>query len=134
MEDLQDYEANIHQLAQGESLSLGEVRLEVIAVTTEGSALMVHWQNFRALIPGGVDIDQIPPEHLTGLSVLVLEQRDFEKTEKVEWESIAPTATIVTVDGDALPMTGTNWLSIRPQEWIAVETNGKTMSLSTKEK
>jgi len=67
-----------HELLPGEALQVGPgVQLEVLAVTEQGSTLLLRQGNFRALIPSGVPPGDIQGENLAQLSVLLLENRDL---------------------------------------------------------
>jgi competence protein ComEC len=113
-------------LAPGETLSFGsQARLEVHNSTEEGSALLLSWQNFRALIPAGTPIGQLSQTDLASLSLLILDRRDFEKTAPEEWAGIAPRAVIATAGNPQA--SAPNWLSTHPQGWYAVVTDGKQM-------
>ena len=120
-----------HSLIAGEALGIGtEARLEVLAVSEAGSALLLRWDNFRALIPAGVPPGQLARENLDHLSVLVLDERDLEKME--EWSALAPQAVIFTPGKGSLPVEGVNWLNTRQQGWVQVTTDGERMWVEEK--
>ena len=125
---LKDQQAPEHVLAKGETLAMGEdVRLEMLTVTEQGSALLLSWGNFRALIPSGVPPDKLEEANLAGLSVLVLEPRDLSETKIEEWLSQAPLAVVATVEDPQLQPAHPNWLVTRKQGWYAIISDGNKM-------
>ncbi len=127
-EQLKSQQIPTQALAAGQALAIGsEVRVEVLASTPEGSALLVEWKNFRALIPAGTPVNSFEPDNLAELSLLVLDARDLEKTTAEEWLAIAPRAVIATPGNSSILPGGLNWLNTRPQGWYQVVTDGKKM-------
>ncbi len=113
-------------LAPGQALEIGSgARLEVLAVSENGSALLLRWGNFRALIPAGVPPGDIKGTNLAQMSALVLEERDLEWKEK--WVALAPQAVVYTVGKGALAVDGVNWLNVQPQGWVHILTDGKQL-------
>jgi hypothetical protein len=44
----------------GHALDMGDgAQLKVLAVSRRGAVLLLEWQNFRALLPLGIDLDYI---------------------------------------------------------------------------
>lgn len=125
---IRDENIPAHLLQPGQALAFGrEARVEVLAAADEGSALMLRWQNFRALLPGGIPPGRLSAQDLANLSLIVLEARDLEKTTPQQWLAYAPQAVIYTPQEGTLEPSGYNWLNTRPGGWIAVTTDGKRM-------
>lgn len=120
--------AAVQVLAAGDSLALGEqAHMRILTTGDTGSALLLTWNNFRALIPAGTPLTRFTAADTDQLSLLVLDARDLVQTTPEEWLGLGSRAIIVT-PGSASPLpTGPNWLNIRPQSWYAVTTDGKQM-------
>lgn len=120
-----------HQLSPGETLRLGpEVRLEVLAADETGSALLLRWKDFRALVPGG-----LKPGALAGTrrpNLLVLDARALKEAPPEDWQAleaqavIAPADSLTRLPAPPLPAPP-NWLLNAPQGWYAVSTDGARM-------
>lgn len=128
-ETLRVLQSPVRILSAGDSFTLGqeEIRLDTVLKGKQGSALLLRWKNFRALIPGGSPPGQIPPGASANLSLLVLEQRDLEKTTPEEWLALAPQAIIATPGSGPVLPGGMNWLNTQPRGWYQVVTNGEKM-------
>jgi competence protein ComEC len=118
------------RLAAGDALALGpEARVEVLASDPQGSALLVRWRSFRALLPGGIEPRYLRAEDIHHAGVLVLEARDLEKTTPEDWLAYQPQAVVFVGGSSDLPE---SWLVPRPQGWISVTTDGFEMRVETK--
>lgn len=120
-------------LSPGDVIGMGqEARIRVLASSSNGSALLLTWRNFRALIPSGVPIERIPPGDRASLSLLVLDSRDLQNIPPARWMSLAPQAIIATGAENPQSMDGNNWLDTRPQGWHQVTTNGRQIWVEKK--
>ncbi len=118
----------IHHLAAGEALQFGAgARVDVIAVSPEGSALLLTWERARILIPGGVSPGAIPDEAKSGLSALILSPRDLKETPPEQWLAMSPQLVIATPEEGAFPHGGANWVNTLPGGWVQIETDGERM-------
>jgi competence protein ComEC len=127
---LQAQGASLQSLAAGDRLSLGsQITLRALNGGEAGSALLLTWDNFRALIPAGTAPSRLAPGDLAGLSVVILDTRDLQETPSAAWLALAPQAIIATPGNAAQPPTGHNWLNTRPQSSLVVITDGRQMWL-----
>jgi competence protein ComEC len=118
------------RMAQGDTIAIGnEARIAILATDPQGSALLLEWQSFRALLPGGIDPHTLRAEDVHNLGVLILEQRDLERTTADQWMQYMPQSVIYTTD---FAEENEIWLIPRPQGWISVETDGLLMWLEKK--
>jgi hypothetical protein len=133
VEALQDRQVPLHALAAGDVITIGaQPRLEVIAAAPEGSALLLTWDNFKVLIPGGVSPGRLKEEDLANLSLLVLEPRDLEETIQEQWLAYRPQAIIFTQGEGELELSGLNWLNTLPGRWYQVTTDGTRLWVERK--
>lgn len=114
-----------HVFATGEGLKMGDVQIEVLAATPDGSALRIVWENFRGLIPGGVPLDAIDPNASASPVLLLLTQRDLDNHPLETWTALYPQATIATLDSTPVMPTYPNWFNTYPQVWYKVVTDGQ---------
>lgn len=125
---IRDENIPAHLLQPGRALALGnEVRVEALVTTDEGSALLLRWQDFRALLPGGVPPGRLATQDLDNLSLIVLEARDLEETSPEQWLTYAPQAIIFTPGEGAMEPSGHNWFNTRPGGWYHITTDGEKM-------
>lgn len=128
VEALKEQEADVHALKPSEALGMTEeIRLEVLAVAEDGSALLLRWNNFRVLIPSGLPPGDLENVGLANLSLVLLNNRDLEKTSQEEWLALAPMAIVYTPGDGELPLSGHNWLNTHPGGWYHITTDGKLM-------
>jgi competence protein ComEC len=141
-EELQSRQIPTRSLEPGEILALGpEAQLEVPVPfggtiskggAISASALLLTWQDFRAMIPSGTPFDRISPDDLSSLSLLIIDPRDLEKVTTGQWLSISPRAIIFT-PGNTTPLpAGYNWINTHPGGWIEITTDGKRMWVEEK--
>jgi len=94
-------------LPAGAVFDLGDgVRLEVLAESESGPALLLSWDRFRALLPGGVSPDALRGRDLQGCTLLVLDAQDAPDWLWVQplllWDSTAQQALALETDGQRL--------------------------------
>lgn len=134
VEALKKQEINIHALEAGEALSIqDDIRLTVLAVSKSGSALLLRWDNFRVLIPSGASPAELETTDLANLSLVLLTERDLQKTNQEVWLELAPMATIYTPGAGEMLLSGYNWLNTRPGEWYHITSDGKLMWVEKKQ-
>jgi competence protein ComEC len=131
IDTLSEHGIPIHTFQPGEALAAGDsIRLEILAVSDQGSAILLRWNNFRALIPAGIPPQQIRREDRADLGVLILVKSDLAN--QAEWLRLAPQALIYTPTSGELPPEEQAWLVIPPQGWVHVTTDGKKMWVEKK--
>lgn len=120
----------VHDLSAGESVLLGEdTSLQILAVTSKGTALLIEQGAFRMLVPGGVSLYTLQlQEGMQSASVILLSASDLETQSPSEWQQLNPSAIILAepVAGapDELP-----WLDLQPHLWLELITDGNQLWL-----
>jgi len=95
---LLDTDMRTGSLPAGMVFDLGDgARLEVLAESDEGAALLLTWGNFRALLPGDVPPERLKGRGLEGCTLLVLPSQEV-----VDWEWLQPLMTWSAAQENAL--------------------------------
>jgi len=131
----------------GQELDLGDsASLKVLAVNPGGSVLLVTWQNFRALLPIGMDFDGLQAvgsdPGLAPLSVLLLANSGYAPLNPPDWiANLSPRLSILSVsaaDPYGLPDPETlsavkSYPLLRTDHsgWVRVSTDGNRMWVET---
>jgi len=115
----------LHNLVEGEALGLGDgAALTVLAHTEQGTALLVEWQDFTALLPGGVPLNTIlwkGEQRARELTAVVLTGADLEYYTPEDWQALSPLVLLspeLAVSGAPNPVC---WLE---HDWVALTTDG----------
>jgi competence protein ComEC len=108
-----------YSLESGQSLGLGEAQVRVLLRTDKGCALMVEMGAFRALLPGGVALEELAGENVAGPSVLLLTQADLDNTTAEEWQALGAQAVINAQAGP--------WVAPPDGGWVHINTDGERM-------
>jgi competence protein ComEC len=140
---LADQGVPITRAGVGQKLDLGEgVLLEVHSVGPRGSVLVLDWQNFRAVLPIGVDTETMSSlqfgADLGPADVLLLADSGFAPSNPPAWiENLHPTLVVLSVaagDIEGRPdqatldsLSGFSLLRTDRNGWISVVTNGEEM-------
>ena len=124
----------------------GGARLKVLAVSSRGAVLQVEWKDFRALLPIGLDFDDLnilaSDPTLAPLSVMLLADSGFAPLNPPDWIfNLAPQLSILSVsaaDPHGLPDPETlaavqayPLLRTDRSGWIRVSTDGVQMWVET---
>ncbi len=129
----------LHEAATGQVLDLGEgARLEVLAATDRGAVLMLEWENFRALLPIGLDYETMESLNPSVQTVYLLAENGLASLNTPEWlEKIQPEVVVLSVaagDWDGLPdpetmdaLADRSLLRTDQQGWIELITDGEQM-------
>jgi beta-lactamase superfamily II metal-dependent hydrolase len=134
----------------GAKLDLGEgARLEVRNVSPRGAVLLVEWQNFRALLPIGMNLEPLAEleygKEIGTVTVLLLADSGLAALNPPEWiAALHAQLVILSVsagDPDGLPdqsvldsLPGISLLRTDRNGWIDVSTNGLEMSVEVEKK
>ena len=117
-------------LAAGQTLDLGDgARLHVLVHNDLGTALLLEWENFRLLLPGGVPPETLLrayPTEMAGVSVLLLEESSLEAAPPVVWANAIPASAYIG-QGTASTPTDGRWFSLDAYRWIEFETDGEQL-------
>ncbi len=113
--------------AVGQGLALGaESRLEVLALSEQGCALLLEWNHFRLLIAGGVPLTTLQrraPERLAGLTALVLSEGDLKHQTLSDWGTLAPLA-ILPAGSEITAAGAIQTLQPPAGGWVSLATDG----------
>ena len=92
------------QLQPGDFFDLGSnAQLEVVAVGKRGAVLLINWQNFQALLPLGLDFDQMEDLNYAAdigpMDLLLLADSGYPPLNPPEWISnLSPTVIWVSAN------------------------------------
>ena len=134
----------------GHSFDLGQgASLRVLAVTPRGSVLLLEWNNFRALLPVGLDFESMQAlesnRDLPPMSALLLADSGYAPLNPPQWiDRWQPGIILLSVaadDEDGRPDTevlqalnGYNLLRTDQNGWIHLSTDGEQMWLEVQKK
>jgi len=127
----------------GQALDLGGgARLEFLAITTRGAVLLLEWEEFRALLPVGMDFDALEAllarQDLAPLSALLLPDNGYAPLNPPElFTTLQPQVVLLSVaagNREELPspetiaaLHGYNLLRTDQNGWIELMTDGKQL-------
>ncbi len=125
---------------KGQVLDLGEdISLRIQAASARGSVLLLEWESFRALLPIGMDFDDLDDVQTLGeVSVLLLADSGYAPINPPELiEALHPQLIVLSVAADdwsGLPnrsllqeIEGYSLLRTDKNGWVHISTNGKEM-------
>jgi len=131
----------------GQSLSLGDdAVLQVVGKSSRGAVLLLTWENFRVLLPIGLDFDLmdslIDGEIASDVTALMLTENGYAPLNTSEWiERWQPQIILLSVapgDKDGLPsqevlqaVDGYSLLRTDRNGWIRLSTDGHSLWLET---
>ena len=127
----------------GQALDLGDgARLRVLTAGRRGAVLLLEWNNFRLLLPIGVDFDSLEAlqaDHsLAGVSALLLAESGYAPANPPEWITrLRPQVILLSVgsgdrrnlpDSETLAaVEGYTLLRTDQNGWIELSTDGENM-------
>jgi competence protein ComEC len=110
----------------GQSIDLGSgASLKVLADTKDGTAVLLEWQGFRALLPGGVKLKDLEKADLAGITALVLGPADLESENADTWSALGPAAVLWQRSGALID--AANWLNLSACRRVDLTTDGKNL-------
>ena len=116
----------MHTFQNGQGIELANgAQAQVLADTTDGTALLVEWQSFRVLIPGGVALKDLRALRLDGITALVLGPADLETQAAEEWSALAPAVVLWQRSGALIDLPG--WLSLESCDWVELSSDGASL-------
>jgi competence protein ComEC len=133
----------VTRMQPGQSLDLGSgASLDVISISARGAVLLLKWDNFRLLLPMGMDfqslenLQQVPS--MSSISALLLAESGYAPLNPPEFLTfLKPQLAIISVspgDHTGLPspesleaLQGYNLLRTDQNGWIQLTTDGKHM-------
>jgi len=129
--------------AAGHDLDLGQgATLRVLSAGRRGAVLLLEWGNFNALLPLGLDVEQLEdPQFLQGLppvTALLLAESGYAPLNPPEWiERLQPQVVLLSVaagDREGLPdaetleaVEGYTLLRTDQNGWIELSTDGEQL-------
>jgi len=129
----------------GQRLDLGDgAFIEVQAAGARGSVLLIQWDNFRALLPIGIDANSLGKK-IDPVDVLLLADSGYAASNPKDWiVSLNPQLIVLSVaagDPDGLPSAetldaagGYSLLRTDRSGWITVTTDGNEMQVEVERK
>jgi beta-lactamase superfamily II metal-dependent hydrolase len=133
----------ITQMQSGQRLDLGSnASLEVLSTDARGAVLLLNWNNFRLLLPMGMDFNSLqnlqPESSLREISALLLAESGYAPLNPPEFISfLRPQLALLSVapaDRTGLPspetldtLQGYNLLRTDQSGWIELTTDGTQM-------
>jgi competence protein ComEC len=142
---LSDNGVPITRAETGQRLDLGDgAFIEVQAAGPRGSVLVIQWNDFRALLPIGIDADSLGTK-IDPVDVLLLADSGYAASNPKEWiTGLNPQLIVLSVaagDPDGLPSAetldaagGYSLLRTDRNGWIAVTTDGSKMQVEVQRK
>jgi hypothetical protein len=115
----------INPLGNGTIVPIGNgAQLTVQSTTPTGTALLLDWGNFHALVPGGVAYQDNDWADIGGkLSVLVLTKVDLNVQPVDDWSSSGALLTIIDHQQPETP----SWIALDQHGWIQITSDGSRM-------
>jgi hypothetical protein len=141
MEDqLKDEKIELSQLLPADRLDLGNgAELEVVSVGVRGAVLELSWQNFQALLPLGLDFDQMEEldfgEDIGQVDLLLLADGGYPPLNPPEWiANLSPSVVWVATDlingvHPSVDLGNIPVFSTGQNGWIQVITDSESMWL-----
>jgi competence protein ComEC len=127
------------QLVPGDQLDLESgASLEVISIGVRGAVLLLSWQNFQALLPLGLDFDQMEELNFGAdvgqVDLLLLADGAYPPLNPPEWiANLSPAVAWVAADAGNEAASAIELqipvLTTEENGWIQVTTDGKNMWL-----
>lgn len=129
----------IIQAETGQALDLGRgASLQILSVTRRGAVLLLEWENFRALLPLGPDLETLEMLPLEPVSILLLAEGGYAPANPPEWvRALQPQVVLLSVtagdrrgrpDPETLSaVEGYTLLRTDRNGWIHLSTDGKQM-------
>jgi competence protein ComEC len=136
LDTLQRQGTPVTLLKSGHALDLGNgAELSIMVENSEGTALLISWEGFRVLIPGGISPYTLQEEvagSLFYLSAIVLSEEDTQGERSSEWTHLIP-ACLLWAGSGPLPVEGisTNQVSLVDHGWIRGSTDGANFWVET---
>jgi hypothetical protein len=115
-----------------------DISMRVLLHDTSGTALLLEWNRFSLLIPGG-----IPPEiisnlrniNLSGLDAILLSKDDLERSKADQWEQFQPVLIVWSGPDDAeVQADNPRWVHLDELSYLELTTDGKQMWAEAGEK
>ena len=105
--------------------------MRVLQYSSSGTALLIAWQNFSLLIPGGVPLGTLDHQDLAGVDALLLSETDLISTTPDGWDALRPALVIWQGPGSAeIPADDPRWVHLDDFTHIEVVTDGLSMQAS----
>ncbi len=137
-------------MVAGQALDLGEgARLTPVAVSDKGAVLLLEWENFRMLLPMGVDFGSLEnlqrASTMRNISALLLAESGYAPANPPELiRQLRPQVVVLSVaaaDRSGLPspetvqeLEGYNLLRTDENGWIQITTDGEQMWVEVERK
>ncbi len=130
VESLKGAGVKLSPFVSGQSIDLGSgAVLRVLVENKDGTALLVEWQNFRLLLPGGVALNDLPKSEIAGISALFLGPADLESQGVAYWSALNPAVVVWQKVGASYDAPA--WISLAGVDWVELTTDGTQLWAET---
>jgi hypothetical protein len=125
-------------LESGQVLDFGNgIQLEVLLEGSSGTSLLLDWDNFQVLIPGGIPLEALQrsvEQKLASIDVVVLAPEDLQEHELADWQALRPAVVLWTGNSVGIdPGSGLRgWINLGDYAWVRLETDGTRLWASSK--
>ncbi|MCL4258150.1 MAG: ComEC/Rec2 family competence protein [Anaerolineales bacterium] len=129
-----------HELAAGQVMDLGEgAQLQVVGIGPRGATVLISWHNFQALLPLGLDADQLAQfeqQSIQGIDIILLADGGYAPLNPAGWLAALDAQTYwLANDGQMqheqlTALQGRTLLQTSELGWLRAETDGYTLWLS----
>jgi competence protein ComEC len=143
LENMAAAQIPLTELQPGQHLDLGEgVDLEVIGLGQRGATLLLTWKDFQAVLPFGLDFDQIEQlaaSSFAGVDLLLLADAGYPALNPPEWiAGVDANVHWLTADGVASEdllgaLRGRTLFASAELGWLQVTTDGESMWLNAEQ-
>ncbi|MDR3576731.1 MAG: ComEC/Rec2 family competence protein [Anaerolineaceae bacterium] len=115
----------INPLVDGTALPLGSgAQLRILSSTPTGTALLLDWGNFHALIPGGVAFNDSDWADIGAKpSVLLLTKVDLSVEPVDDWSGSGSMLTVIDQQQPTTP----GWTALDQHGWVQITSDGSRM-------
>jgi hypothetical protein len=104
-----------------------EISIEVLDASDAGSALLLTWKNFRALLPGSFRVNDFPAEKVNTPGLLVLDGSHLVEDTTGGFLALQPEAAVLTAPSDPAMEVPAEWVQVGLWEWLTVTTDGNVL-------
>ncbi len=119
-------------LETGQTLSASDgAKIRVLAQDASATALLIEWDCFSMLIPGGFsaeDMARLEEANGLGADVILLSEADLAHTSAKEWGEFQPVLVMWSGTNTAeAPLNDQRWVHINKLNYVEVITDGQEM-------
>ena len=119
-------------LESGQRLQIGDrVSLHILLHTVSGTALLVEWDDFQLLVPGGIAPDALLrsfSQQAVGVDVILLSADDLKEHPAGEWQAYNALLYLWAGTGDgSIQAENPRWVSLVQHGWVELQSDGRQL-------